>query len=254
MSQGPAVHLKHLSKRFGAEDVLVDVDLRIPPGDAVCLIGPSAAGKTVMAKCLSGLLKPEAGEVLIDGVDTIRLKGAARREMFGGIGVLFQQGGLFDSLPVWRNVCFRLLKAGMKPHMAKDVAVGLLADVGLDADVADLSPADLSGGMRKRVGIARALATDPRILILDEPTAGLDPVMSTAIVELIQGLGAKYNPTVLAISSNMDTAQTIADTIALVHNRTILWHGPAAEAAACGDPHVEQLVNRHAEGPIQIAV
>lgn len=249
----PAVKVQDVTVAFDTTVVLNHVTLDLPPASATCLIGPSASGKTVLAKTIAGLITPEDGDVRIGKTHLGTASTAEKHKTLSSIGFLFQKAGLFDSLPVWENICFQQIQQrALSRRQARDTAVALLADVGLGADAADLYPGDLSGGMQKRVGVARALSGDPRVLILDEPTAGLDPIMSQAICDLISSVRTRKPVTVLAISSDMRTATRLSDYIALVHDQHILWHGSSDEAATCDHPAVEQMIKARSEGPLSL--
>lgn len=252
-SATPKIELSAVSLAFGSNHALRGVDMRVEAGTSTVLIGPSGSGKTVLMKCVLGLMRPNGGKVLIDGIDTVALKSGARTEFLHRFGMLFQRGGLFDSLPVWENVAFRLLQEkDMSRARARDIAIEKLASVGLDAAVGDLLPVEISGGMQKRVGLARAIATDPEILLLDEPTAGLDPIMTNVISGLINRAVKNLGATALCITSDMDGARAIAHSIAMIHEGRIVWQGPAADADDSGNPYVDQFIHSRADGPIRM--
>ncbi len=249
----PKIALAGIAKSFGDNRALRGVDLSVAAGTSTVLIGPSGSGKTVLMKSILGLIRPDAGSVRIDGVETVALKGDARMALIGRFGMLFQRGGLFDSLPVWENIAFRLLQdKSMDRKQARDIALGKLVSVGLEASVGDLLPVELSGGMQKRVGLARAIATDPEILLLDEPTAGLDPIMSNVINDLIVKLVEELGATALSITSDMAGARRISDNIVMLHEGRAIWHGPTATVDDSGNPHVDQFIHSRAEGPIEM--
>lgn len=255
MTAEPFIEIEGLAKRFGDNRVLEDVSFSVSKGESLVLIGTSGSGKTLLLKCILGLIRPDKGKVKIDGTDTARYAGAERDELIGRCGMLFQRSGLFDSMTVWENVAFRPLQAGrVSAADARHQAIEKLSHVGLDADVADLSPAELSGGMQKRVGIARAIFGDPEILLLDEPTAGLDPIMSNVINLLILDLVRELHCTAISIDSDMAGARTLGDRIAMLHDGRIIWAGPSGEVLKSGNDYVDQFVHSRAEGPIQMAV
>ncbi len=245
----PRIELQGLVKSFGAKRVLDGVDLAVRRGESLVIIGGSGTGKSVTLKCILGIERPDAGEIRIDGVPAARVD---RRAMLRHFGMLFQGGALFDSLPVWRNVAFRLLEARrpMSPRAAHALAVAKLARVGLGPEVADLYPAELSGGMQKRVGLARAIATDPDLIFFDEPTTGLDPIMAGVINDLIRELVTEMGATAVTITHDMTTVRTVADRVAMLHGGKVRWEGPVAEIDACGDPYVDQFIHGRATGPI----
>jgi phospholipid/cholesterol/gamma-HCH transport system ATP-binding protein len=254
-SAPPKIALSGIRRSFGDNRVLRGVDLAVAAGTSTVLIGPSGSGKTVLMKCVLGLVRPDAGGVRIDGVETAGIKGDARMALIDRFGMLFQRGGLFDSLPVWENVAFRLLQdKSVDRRQARDIALEKLESVGLERSVGDLLPVELSGGMQKRVGLARAIATDPEILLLDEPTAGLDPIMSNVIDELIVELVRKLGATALSITSNMKGARRISDNVAMLHEGRIIWHGPTESVDASDNPYLDQFIHSRAEGPIDMLV
>jgi phospholipid/cholesterol/gamma-HCH transport system ATP-binding protein len=249
------IRISGLYKRFGAKQVLDGVDLDVAEGESVVVIGGSGTGKSVLLKCVLGLLEPDRGSILIDGEEVVGLGRSAREQVMQKFGMLFQSAALFDSLPVWENVAFGLInikKLGRAE--AKERAVATLAQVGLGADVADLWPAELSGGMRKRVGLARAIATQPEILFFDEPTTGLDPIMADVINELIARSVRHLGATAISITHDMASARKIADRIAMLYQGKLIWQGPVAAIDASGNPYVEQFIHGRGEGPIKLEV
>jgi phospholipid/cholesterol/gamma-HCH transport system ATP-binding protein len=245
----PRIELRGLVKTFGDKRVLDGVDLSVRRGESLVIIGGSGTGKSVTLKCILGILRPDGGDVLIDGRPFGEVD---RRAFLRNFGMLFQGGALFDSLPVWRNVAFRLLEARkpMRPRDAHALAVAKLARVGLGPEVADLYPAELSGGMQKRVGLARAIATDPDLIFFDEPTAGLDPIMAGVINDLIRELTTEMGATAVTITHDMTTVRTVADEVAMLHGGVVRWSGPVGEIETCGDPYVDQFIHGRAVGPI----
>ena len=257
MSDGatPCISVRNLHKRFHDHVVLRDVSFDLPWRTSMALIGPSASGKTVLLKCLLGLHVFEGGAITIDGMDLAKATGPERDELMDRIGVLFQQNALFDSLRIWENVCFRALSSkSISRRKARDRAVELLAQVGLGAEVADLGPADLSGGMQKRVGLARAIAADPEILILDDPTAGLDPILAHTIDSLIDDVVHQKGVTAIAITGEMTNIAKRYRNIALLHDGEIKWCGGTDNIDAADNAYLHQMVNGEAEGPIRMAV
>jgi len=244
------IDLKGVKKSFGNNHVLRGVDLTIPKGKSMVIIGGSGTGKSVTLKCILGLETPDAGEVLIDGKPAGQHD---REEMLARFGMLFQGGALFDSLSVWQNVAFRLMRGADKLSNAdaKDVAVEKLRRVGLKADVADKYPAELSGGMQKRVGLARAIAAEPEIIFFDEPTTGLDPIMSGVINELIREIVVEMGATAMTITHDMSSVRAIADEVAMIHDGVVQWTGPVKKMDKSGDPYLDQFIHARAEGPIE---
>jgi phospholipid/cholesterol/gamma-HCH transport system ATP-binding protein len=249
------VELRGVKKRFGTKQVLDGVDLVIPAGQSLVVIGGSGTGKSVMIKCVLGILRPDEGSILVDGVEVTGLRGAARERVMRKFGMLFQGAALFDSLAVWENVAFGLIQGrGMARKQAREIAIQKLAMVGLSADVADLSPAELSGGMQKRVGLARAIAADPEIIFFDEPTTGLDPIMADIINDLIISTVKHVGATALSITHDMVSARKISDRIAMLYQGKIIWQGPTAEIDKTGNEYVDQFIHGRADGPIKMAV
>lgn len=255
MSKTPKIRMSGVHKAFGDKQVLRGVDLEVAPGESLVIIGGSGTGKSVTLKCILGLLTPDSGAIEIDGEDVTGLSGREREEVNRKIGMLFQSAALFDSLSVWRNVAFGLIQGQrMGLTQAKKIALEKLADVGLGADVAELSPAELSGGMRKRVGLARAIATNPEIIFFDEPTTGLDPIMGDVIDDLIVESVEHLGATALSITHDMASARKIAHRIAMLHEGQIIWQGPVADIDTSGNAYVDQFIHGRADGPIQMAV
>jgi len=249
------LRLENLHKAFGSHRVLDGVNLDVGAAESVVIIGGSGTGKSVTLKSVLGLIRPDSGRVLIDGTDVVGLKSRDRERVNRRLGMLFQGAALFDSLPVWENVAFGLIQGErMQRRRAREVAVEKMAQVGLAATVADLWPAELSGGMQKRVGLARAIATEPEIIFFDEPTTGLDPIMADVINDLIVKCVKDLGATALSITHDMASARKIADRIAMLHAGRIVWEGPAATVGESGNAYVDQFVNGRAEGPIHMPV
>jgi phospholipid/cholesterol/gamma-HCH transport system ATP-binding protein len=247
------ISVRGLVKSFSARIVLDGLDLDCATGESLVIIGGSGTGKSVLLKCILGLLQPDAGSIRIDGEETIGLGGSARERLMLKFGMLFQGGALFDSLRVWENVAFGLIHArGMKRQQARKIAFAKLAAVGLGDEVAELYPAALSGGMQKRVALARAIAAEPEILFFDEPTTGLDPIMSGIINQLIGQCVHDLGATAISITHDLVSARRIADRVAMLHQGRIVWHGPPAELDRSGNPIVDQFVHGRPEGPIHM--
>ena len=248
----PKIALAGVTKSFHDNHVLAGLDLEVRAGESLVLIGPSGSGKTVAMKCIIGLMRPDSGSIRIDGRETAGLSEDQRHDELARTGMLFQRSALFDGMTIWQNITFRLTQTrDIGEREARDFAIGKLADVGLTADSADLYPVELSGGMQKRVGIARAIADEPEMLLLDEPTAGLDPIMTQAINDLILENAEKLGATVLSITSNMDGARAIADRIAMIYDGRIIWCGPKDTADDSGNPYLDQFIHRRGDGPIE---
>jgi len=251
----PKISVRGLTKSFGRKRVLDGLDIDCATGESLVVIGGSGTGKSVLVKCILGLLEPERGSIRIDGIETVGLRRAARERMMQKSGMLFQGSALFDSLSVWENVAFGLIEGrGMDRLAAKEVALAKLAAVGLAPEAGDLRPAELSGGMQKRVGLARAIAAEPEIIFFDEPTTGLDPIMADVINDLIVKCVREVGTTAISITHDMVSARKIADRIAMLHGGRIVWHGPAGEIDRSGNPFVEQFINGRAEGPIRMEI
>lgn len=249
------IELRDVHKSFGPKNVLNGVNLQAARGRSLVVIGGSGTGKSVMLKCILGILKADSGEIIIDGRDVVGSRGRGRDEYLAKFGMLFQGGALFDSLRVWENVAFGLIQGRKLPRdEAYDIAIKKLAQVGLGPEVGELSPAELSGGMQKRVGLARAIASDPDVIFFDEPTTGLDPIMADVINDLIIACVRQIGATAISITHDMASARKIADHIAMIHKGQIIWHGPVGEIDSSGNPYVEQFVHGRAEGPIQMEV
>jgi phospholipid/cholesterol/gamma-HCH transport system ATP-binding protein len=250
----PKIQIQGLCKRFGSKVVLDGVDLDIAPGESLVVIGGSGTGKSVLIKNVLGLMQPDAGLIAIDGQDATHLRGRAREAMQQRFGMLFQGAALFDSLPVWENVAFGLLQGQHTPRpAAREIAVTTLRQVGLPPESADLFPAELSGGMQKRVGLARAIAARPEIVFFDEPTTGLDPIMADVINELIRKCVRELGATALSITHDMASVRKIADRVAMLHKGKIIWVGTVAEMDATDNPYVQQFIHGRSEGPIEVA-
>ncbi len=244
------IHLTDLHKSFGSKHVLRGADLHVPKGTSTVIIGGSGTGKSVLLKCVLGLVQPDQGTIQVDGRDT----GSGDRDAFlAQFGMLFQGGALFDSMSVWQNVAFRLLRGSLKrpKDEARAIAIEKLQRVGLGAEVADQFPAELSGGMQKRVSLARAIAADPKIIFFDEPTTGLDPIMSGVINDLIREIVTEMGATALTITHDMSSVRAIADRVAMLHGGKFRWEGPIAEMDDATDPYLHQFVNGLADGPIE---
>src|SRR6185503_6285551 len=242
------VELRGVKKRFGEKVVLDGLDLAIQPGHSQVVIGGSGTGKSVMIKCVLGILTPDEGQIFVDGQEVTRLRGSAHEQVLKKFAMLFQGAALFDSLPVWENVAFGLIQGhGVPRKKARDIAIEKLAKVGLGADVAMLSPAELSGGMQKRVGLARAIAADPEIIFFDEPTTGLDPIMADIINDLIVSTVKDLGVTTLSITHDMVSARKISDHIAMLYKGKIVWAGPTAEIDSSESALVDQFIHGRAE-------
>ena len=244
------IDLTSVHKSFGTNAVLRGVDLHVAKGESMVVIGGSGTGKSVLIKSVLGLIQPDSGTITVDGKGVNK---GDRDAFLARFGMLFQGAALFDSLPVWQNVAFRLLRGSLKKPKdeARDIAIEKLRRVGLTADVADRLPAELSGGMQKRVGLARAIAAEPEIIFFDEPTTGLDPIMAGVINDLIREIVTEMGATAVTITHDMTSVRAIADKIAMLHAGKIRWTGPVGDMDASGDPYVDQFIHGRATGPIE---
>jgi phospholipid/cholesterol/gamma-HCH transport system ATP-binding protein len=249
----PKIELKGVHKRFGRKVVLDGVDLTVEKGESMVIIGGSGSGKSVTLKCILGLITPDKGSIKVDGREVTRLTGRAREEVNRKFGMLFQSAALFDSLKVWENVAFALIQGrGLARAKAKDIAIEKLAKVGLGPEVGELSPSELSGGMQKRVGLARAIAAEPEIIFFDEPTTGLDPIMADVINDLIVDTVKDMGVTTLSITHDMASARKIADKVSMIYKGKIIWSGRKEDIDNSGNAFVDQFIHGRAEGPIKM--
>jgi len=244
------IKLIGLKKSFGNNHILRGVDLTVDRGTSFVIIGGSGTGKSITIKSILGLVTPDAGKITVDGQDVTQTD---RDAFLARFGMLFQGAALFDSLPVWQNVAFRLLRGSLKrpKDEARLIAIEKLRRVGLTSDVADRLPAELSGGMQKRVGLARAIAADPEIIFFDEPTTGLDPIMAGVINDLIREIVAEMGATAITITHDMTSVRAIADNVAMLHDGVIQWAGPIGDIDTSGDPFLDQFTHGRAIGPIE---
>jgi phospholipid/cholesterol/gamma-HCH transport system ATP-binding protein len=251
----PKIAVRGLRKCFGRKVVLDGLDLEIGTGESLVVIGGSGTGKSVLAKCIIGLMQADGGSIEIDGEEMVGRSTGERERVMRKFGMLFQGAALFDSLPVWENVAFGLIQGrSVARAEAKAIALEKLAQVGLGPEVGELRPSELSGGMQKRVALARAICVEPEIIIFDEPTTGLDPIMADVINHLIVQCVRQLGATAMSITHDMVSARKIADRIAMIHKGRIIWSGPTAEIDHSGNPFVEQFIHGRAEGPIQMEV
>jgi phospholipid/cholesterol/gamma-HCH transport system ATP-binding protein len=255
MADTPKISVRGLKKSFGRKIVLDGIDLDIGHRESVVVIGGSGTGKSVTVKCILGLLDPDGGSIKIDGREVTTLSRGHRETLMQKFGMLFQGAALFDSLSVWENVAFGLIQGrGMERRHAKDIALQKLGNVGLGPEVGELRPSELSGGMQKRVALARAIAAEPEIIIFDEPTTGLDPIMADVINNLIVKCVHDLGATAISITHDMVSARKIADRIAMIHKGRIIWSGHAREIDHSDNPYVDQFIHGRAEGPIQMEI
>ncbi len=251
----PKIELTGVCKAFGRKVVLNGINFEVGKGESVVVIGGSGTGKSVLIKCILGLLTPDRGSIKIDGQEVTKLSRIDRADIMRKFGMLFQGGALFDSLTVWENITFALLQnKEITRAKAKDLAVEKLKSVGLSADVAGLSPAELSGGMQKRVALARAIAANPEIIFFDEPTTGLDPIMADVINDLIVKCSKELGATTLSITHDMASVRKIAQRVAMLYNGKLIWQGEVGAIDHSGNDYVDQFVHGRAEGPITAGV
>ncbi len=244
------IELAGVTKSFGSNHVLRGVDLVVPKSESMVIIGGSGTGKSVLLKCILGLVRPDGGTITLDGQDVTT---GDRDAFLARFGMLFQGGALFDSLTVWQNVAFRLLRGALKRPKAeaREIAIEKLRRVGLGPQVADLYPAELSGGMQKRVSLARAIAAEPEIIFFDEPTTGLDPIMAGVINELIREIVTEMGATAMTITHDMTSVRAISDRVAMLHGGKVRWTGEIAEMDTTSDPYVQQFIHGRPDGPIE---
>jgi phospholipid/cholesterol/gamma-HCH transport system ATP-binding protein len=251
----PKISLRGVTKSFGPKKVLQGIDLDVAQGESMVVIGGSGTGKSVLLKCILGLMRPDSGSIKIDGEETVGLGDRKREEVMRKFGMLFQGGALFDSLRVWENVAFGPIQSdGMKPDKARDIAIAKLGAVGLGPEIGELFPAELSGGMQKRVALARAIAREPEIIFFDEPTTGLDPIMADVINELIVKCVSDLGATAVSITHDMASARKIGHRIAMLYDGKLIWQGPVNDIDRSSNGYVEQFIHGRAEGPIQMQV
>jgi len=246
------VEITNLTKTFGEKEVLTGVNLSVKKGESLVILGGSGSGKSVLIKIISSLLDASSGSVKIDGQEIHGIKGEARDKMMEKIGFLFQGGALFDSLPIWENVAFRLIHhKKINKKEAREIAIQKLRAVGLNEKVADLFPSELSGGMQKRASLARAIAVNPEIIFFDEPTTGLDPIMADVINDLIIKVSKEIGATAITITHDMQSARKIADKVAMLYEGKIIWTGDVKEMDSSNNPYLDQFIHGRAEGPIK---
>jgi len=251
----PKISLRGVTKAFGAKKVLQGIDLDVATGESVVVIGGSGSGKSVLLKCILGLIRPDAGSIKIDGEESVDLGDDGRARTMKKFGMLFQGGALFDSLTVWENVAFGPMQSdGVVPAKARKAAIEKLGAVGLGPEICDLRPSELSGGMQKRVALARAIAREPEIIFFDEPTTGLDPIMADVINELIVKCVSDLGATAVSITHDMASARKIGHRIGMLYDGKLIWQGPVADIDRSGNAHVDQFIHGRAEGPIQMQV
>ena len=249
------ISLRGITKSFGPKKVLQGIDLEVTPGESMVVIGGSGTGKSVLLKCILGLMQPDDGSIKIDGVETVELGDNGRSQVMRKFGMLFQGGALFDSLRVWENVAFGPIQSdGMPTEQAREVAIAKLGNVGLGPEIGELFPSELSGGMQKRVALARAIAREPEIIFFDEPTTGLDPIMADVINDLIVKCVSDLGATAVSITHDMASARKIGHRIGMLHEGRLIWQGPVADIDRSGNAYVDQFIHGRAEGPIQMQV
>lgn len=248
-------HIEKLSKAFGSKKVLDELDLTVYNNESLVVLGGSGSGKSVLIKTIVGLIAPDSGSVKFDDDEITNLNRVERNLLMSKFGFLFQGGALFDSLTVWENIGFSIIHNKDIPNSyAKEVAEKKLKMVGLDLGILNLYPSELSGGMQKRVALARAIAHDPEVIFFDEPTTGLDPIMSNVINELIIKCREENNATTIAITHDINSARRIADRVAMLYKGKIEWIGDIKDMDAATDPIFKQFINGEIEGPIKVDI
>ena len=251
----PKISLHGVTKTFGPKKVLQGIELDVAAGESMVVIGGSGTGKSVLLKCILGLLRPENGSIKVDGEETSDLSDRDRARVMRKFGMLFQGGALFDSLRVWENVAFGPIQSdGMAAGKAREIAIAKLGAVGLGPEIGDLFPSELSGGMQKRVALARAIAREPEIIFFDEPTTGLDPIMADVINDLIVKCVSDLGATAISITHDMASARKIGHRIAMLHEGRLIWQGPVGDIDRSGNAYVDQFIHGRAEGPIRMQV
>jgi phospholipid/cholesterol/gamma-HCH transport system ATP-binding protein len=251
----PKISLSGVTKAFGPKKVLQGIDLDVAPGESMVVIGGSGSGKSVLLKCILGLMRPDRGSIKVDGEETCDLTDRGRARVMRKFGMLFQGGALFDSLRVWENVAFGPIQSdGMAPEQAREIAVAKLGAVGLGPEIGELFPSELSGGMQKRVALARAIAREPEIIFFDEPTTGLDPIMADVINELIVKCVSDLGATAVSITHDMASARKIGHRIGMLYEGKLIWQGPVGDIDRSNNAHVDQFIHGRAEGPIRMQV
>ena len=249
----PKISLRGVTKSFGPKKVLTGIDLDVAAGESLVVIGGSGSGKSVLLKCILGLMHPDTGSIRIDNEETVDFTDRGRARVMRKFGMLFQGGALFDSLTVWENVAFGPIQSdGMDPEQAREVAMAKLGAVGLGPEIGELRPGELSGGMQKRVALARAIAREPEIIFFDEPTTGLDPIMSDVINELIVKCVRDLGATAVSITHDMTSARKIGHRISMIYDGKLIWQGPVGDIDRSGNEHVDQFIHGRAEGPIRM--
>jgi len=255
VSPTPKISLRGVTKAFGDKQVLRGIDLDVAARESIVIIGGSGSGKSVLLKCILGLMEPDSGSIKIDGEETAKLSDSEREHVMRKFGMLFQGGALFDSLRVWQNVAFGPIQSdGMAPDKAKEVAIAKLGNVGLAPEIGELFPSELSGGMQKRVALARAIAREPEIIFFDEPTTGLDPIMADVINELIVKCVSDLGATAVSITHDMASARKIGHRVAMLYDGKLIWQGPVEDIDRSNNAHVDQFIHGRAEGPIRMQV
>lgn len=247
----PKIRAENLRKSFQGKIVLDGIDLSVEEGESVVIVGPSGTGKSVLLKHLIGLIQPDSGKVYVDGRDFWALGDTERIAVRKKFGMSFQEGALFDSMSVFDNVAFPLRRSGRPPAEVRQRVRECLDLVHLPG-VENKRPSQLSGGMRRRVGFARAIAHQPEILLFDEPNTGLDPIMTDVIDEVILELKERLDVTIVTITHHMESARKIGDRVALIHGGRLLYQASPEEFLRSDNPAVRQFVEGRAEGPLTV--
>ena len=251
MGATPKIEIAGVTKSFDSKHVLKGIDLKVACQESLVIIGTSGCGKSVLMKCLNGLIRPDGGSIKIDGTEILGRGRSALEDLRQRFGMTFQFGALFDSLPIWENVTFRLRhQQALSKTQAREIAAQTITQLGLSESIIDQYPAELSGGMQKRVALARAIVDEPEILLFDEPTSGLDPITGGVIDQLIIDAKKRLGATTVTISHDMASVRRIADKVAMIYNGVIIWAGSAYDMDESGIPEVHQFVHGLLEGSL----
>jgi len=249
------IKIENLTKAFGDRKVINNLNMEIKKGESLVIIGGSGTGKSVLIKNMIGIMHPTSGKVYYDNLSFYDASKEERKEIMSKIGVCFQGGALFDSMLIWENVAFVLTHHQKMPaKKAKEIAIETLALVGLNSDVADLYPSELSGGMQKRASITRAIATNPEIIFFDEPTSGLDPINTNLISDLIIKCSKELGSTTITITHDMNGAKRVANKVAMLYKGNIVWEGNKENMESADNPYLQQFINGKTTGPIEVEV
>ncbi len=250
MPSKPIIHVKNVHKSFGDNHVLRGIDLKLNHGESFGVIGGSGTGKSVLIKCILGIIRADMGEILINGENIVGAKSANRQRLISNFGMLFQGGALFDSLTIGQNIAFGLVHGHrIDKREARKIAEEKIEAVDLDPRVIDIFPAELSGGMQKRAALARAIATNPKVIFFDEPTAGLDPIVSGTINALIRRCVSDLGASAITITHDIPSLRVIADRVGLLFKGELIWRGEIADIDKTDNPYMRQFIDGNPHGP-----